>query len=252
MRRSHLLSQAREHRERVREHYEKGVHLTKAAMSYRTILAAYYNLLIPASASVLEVGCGAGDLLSQLNVASKCGVDLSENQVRLAQEKNPDAKFFVQAGEDLDLPEATFDYIIVSETINLAADVQRMFERLSTVSGPETRLIVNFYSSLWRPIVWLSTLMGLRNRQPESNWLSSEDVISLLHLTGWELIRNEPRIVCPVGILGFEQLLNRFLAPLIPAFCLCVFTIARRAPDARRNEKTISVVIPARNEAGNI
>lgn len=252
MKRSRLLNHARAHIERVRTHYEKGIRLTKAAQSYRDILAAYYNLLIPASASVLEVGCGAGDLLSRLNVASKSGVDLSENQVRMAREKNPSARFFVQAGEELDLPEDAFDYIIVSETINLAADVQRMFERLRGISHPETRLIVNFYSSLWRPVIWLGTLMGFRNRQPESNWLSREDVAGLLHLTGWELIRDEPRIACPVKLFGVERLLNRFVAPLTPALCLCVFTIARLAPDTRLNEKTVSVVIPARNEAGNI
>ncbi|MBV8376374.1 MAG: class I SAM-dependent methyltransferase [Verrucomicrobia bacterium] len=145
-------------------------------------------MLIPVSASVLEVGCGAGDLLCRLNVASKCGIDLSASQIRLAEERNPSARFFVQAGEDLDLQGESFDYIIVSETINLAADVQRMFERLRSVSHPETRLIVNYYSSLWRPVIWLGDSIGLRSRQPESNWLSREDVSGLLHLTGWELI----------------------------------------------------------------
>jgi len=252
MERSRLLSTAKAHTETVRKHYEKGIPLTKAGQSYRGILATYYNLLIPSSASVLEVGCGAGDLLSRLNVASKCGVDLSENQVRLAKEKNPEASFFVQAGEDLDLPNLTFDYIIVSETTNQAADVQRMFERLRSVANPETRLIVNFYSSLWRPIIWLGTSIGLRHRQPESNWLSIEDVAGLLHLTGWELVHSEPRIVCPVRLFGLERLLNRFVAPLTPTLCLCVFTIARLARERQRNEKTVSVVIPARNEAGNV
>jgi SAM-dependent methyltransferase len=98
---SYLLNPARAHIETVRRHYEKGIELTRPAQSYRDILAGYYNLLIPASASVLEVGCGAGDLLSRLNVASKCGIDLSERQIRLAKEKNPGARLFVQAGEDL-------------------------------------------------------------------------------------------------------------------------------------------------------
>jgi len=249
---SHLTSQARAHIEAVRAYYERGIRLTRAARSYRDILAAYYNLFIPASASVLEVGCGAGDLLSRMKVASKWGVDVSENQARLAKEKNPGARFFVQAGEELDLPEMAFDYIIVSETVNLAADVQRIFERLKRVSHPGTRLILNFYSSLWRPVIWLGTLAGLRNRQPESNWLSREDVSGLLHLTGWELIRHEPRIVCPVKLFGFEQLLNRFVAPLAPALCLCVFTMARPAADQSPKGKTVSIVIPVRNEAGNI
>src|SRR5271165_2660650 len=120
-----LSDHAKTHLGNVREYYENCGGLTKQARSYRDILAEYYNLLIPASASVLEVGCGGGDLLSRLRAAKRCGVDLSARQIELAKEKIPDGKFYVQAGEDLDLPGESFDYVIVSETVNLAADVQR-------------------------------------------------------------------------------------------------------------------------------
>jgi hypothetical protein len=209
-------------------------------------------LLIPASASVLEVGCGAGELLARLRVAKRCGVDLAPRRIELAKQKIPDGKFYEQAGEDLDLPGETFNYIIVSETVNQAADVQRLCESLKSVSHENTRLIVNIYSSLWRPMIWFGTTIGLRNRQPESNWLSKEDIAGLMHLTGWELIRRESRTLCPVKFFGIERLINRFVAPLFPPLCLAAFTIARPVPLAKRPEKTVSVVIPARNEAGNI
>ena len=249
---SRLSNQARSYLERVRGHYEKRVGLTKAAESYREILAAYYNLLIPPSASVLEIGCGAGDLLARLSVARKTGVDLSEAQIRLAKEKVPAARLFVQAAEELNLPGQTFDYIVISETINFAADVQLLFEKLTEVSDCETRLIVNIYNLLWRPLIALGTALGLRNRQPESNWLSRDDVAGLLHLTGWQVIRHEPRIICPIKLFKVEKLLNRFIAPLAPPLCLSLFTIARPAPAKSMTQKTVSVVVPARNEFCNI
>jgi glycosyltransferase involved in cell wall biosynthesis len=55
-----------------------------------------------------------------------------------------------------------------------------------------------------------------------------------------------------VKLLGVEQVLNRWLAPLLPSLCLSVFTIARIAPAVPRTDKTVSVVVPARNESGNI
>jgi SAM-dependent methyltransferase len=253
MKSGHLLPEySRRHLAKVKAHYETGVTLTKAALSYREMLAHYYNLLITESASVLEVGCGAGDLLARLKASNRTGIDLSEDQIKLAREKIPKGSFYVQAGEDLCLPGQLFDYIVVSETINLAADVQRLFEKLKSASHENTRLLVNMHSALWRPIIWAGTKAGLRNRQPESNWLSKEDVTALLHLTGWELIRHEPRIVCPVKLFGIEELLNRFVAPLTSAFCLSLFTIARLAPEKQPVEKTVSIVLPARNEAGNI
>jgi SAM-dependent methyltransferase len=247
-----LSNQTRIILERVRAHYEKAVGLTRAAESYREILASYYSLLIPSSASVLEIGCGAGHLLARLSAATKVGVDLSEAQIRRAKEKVPAASLFVQAAEELNLPGQIFDYIVVSETINFAADVQLLFEKLREVSDGETRLIVNIYNLLWRPMIAVGTALGLRNRQPESNWFSKNDIAGLLHLTGWEVIRHEPRIVCPIKLFGLEKLLNRFIAPLVGPVCLSLFTIARPAPDKRLAHKTVSIVVPARNESGNI
>jgi glycosyltransferase involved in cell wall biosynthesis len=74
----------------------------------------------------------------------------------------------------------------------------------------------------------------------------------LLHLTGWEVIRHEPRIICPIKLFGLEILLNRFIAPLAAPFCLSLFTIARPVHDKRMAQKTVSIVVPARNESGNI
>src|ERR1700745_1370859 len=86
------------HLDRVRGHYDTCPRISPMAHKYREILARYYNLLIPRSASVLEVGCGAGDLLSRLHARQKAGIDISEAQIKLAREKLPDSKFYVQSG----------------------------------------------------------------------------------------------------------------------------------------------------------
>lgn len=216
------------------------------------MLAHYYNLLIPTSASVLEVGCGGGDLLARLNGSRKCGVDISAAQIQRAREKLPSAEFYIQAGEELNLSDPNFDCIVVSETLNLAVDVQLILERLRAVSPSQTRLLLNVYSALWRPLISLATALGLRARHPESNWLSKDTLSGLLALSGWELIRCESRILCPIKLLGLESLLNRFLGPLLSPLCLSLFAVARPIPDRRQNEKSVSVIIPARNEAGNI
>jgi SAM-dependent methyltransferase len=245
------------HLDRIREHYDHVSKIPSKAQSYRRILARYYNLLIPGWASVLEVGCGAGDLLSRLNARKRVGVDVSETQINLAKENIPGGEFHVQAGETLDLPDQQFDYVVLSETANFAADIQRVLERARTVADTETRLILNIYNVLWRPLIWLATVLGWRNPQPESNWLSKADLQGLLYLSGWEWVRSEARILCPIELLGLERFINRFLAPLCPPLCLSLFVVARPLSNLRqgstpRQERSVSVVIPARNEAGNI
>ena len=61
---------AREHLERVRAFYDTAPTEPQAgARAYRALLAHYYNLLIPRDASILQVGCGDGELLSHLRAA---------------------------------------------------------------------------------------------------------------------------------------------------------------------------------------
>jgi SAM-dependent methyltransferase len=248
-----LSLQAQGHLQKIKAHFDQIASLSPQAISYRRLLARYFNLLVPEDASVLEVGCGAGELLALIKAKSKTGIDLSEHQISRARRRVVDADFMVAGGETLDIPSRLFDYIILSDAINLAADVQRLFERLQSVSHGETRLILNFHSNLWKPLVWLSTFAGLRRKQPECNWLTREDVVGLLRLSDWELIRHEARLLVPIRILGLETPVNRWIAPILSPFCLVNFAVARPVPKLTGNRpRTVSVVIPARNEAGNI
>ena len=222
-----------------------------AAQAYHEMLAHYYNLQIPPDATVLEIGCGDGRLLARLHGRKHVGVDLSDRQIQKARQRMPQTEFHVQAGEALSLDQQ-FDVIIISETINLAADVQLIFERLHHVSHPGTRLIINFFNNLWRPLSALASWAGMRTRQAETNWLSHEDVRNLLALSGWEEVGCSCRILFPFRALGLEVLFNRWLAPLMGPFCLAIFSSARPLPPLAMKQLTVSVIIPARNEAGNI
>lgn len=221
------------------------------ALHYRAQLARYYNQLIPAGASVLEIGCGTGELLARLHAGRKVGVDVSPNQIAAARSVVPAAELHVQAGETLELT-GCFDCIIISDTLNFAADVQRLLEQLQTVAHPDTRLFVNFHNSLWRPLLSLATWVGLKNRQPQNSWLASSDVLNLLQLAGWSPVSRQGRLLLPFRLLGLDYLVNRWIAPLLPWLCLTVFISARPGRGVLAGRPTVSVIIPARNEAGNI
>jgi SAM-dependent methyltransferase len=245
-----LLSAA--HLERVREWYQtKPDELDWASIGYRVILAHYYNLLIPADSSVLEIGSGSGELLGRIKARRRVGIDLSEEQVLRARAKFSECVFDAQAAEYLELFER-FDYIIISDTLNFSADVQQVLERLHNVSHPGTRLIINYPSALWRPAFAIANACGLKRDAPSSNWLTSADVMGLLALADWNPLTVQARILWPARALGFGSFLNRWLAPFLPFFCLTVFCVARSVRSKRAGPLSVSVVIPARNEAGNI
>ncbi len=252
------------HTDDVREHYDSRVKpLSSLAKGYRRLLARYYNVLIPSDSSVLEVGCGTGELLKNLSVNRRIGIDRSGSQIERARTNDPDSEYIVAEGESFTTSD-DFEYIIVSDTINYVEDVQQLFAHLRSQSHPATRLLVNMPNTLWRPLFSLAQVLGLRASQPNNSWLSGKDVENLLHLAQWEVIKTQPRALIPFSGGFIERLINRWLAPILPWFCVTQFVVARpkvlqrsavhhpKQGEISAAEITVSVVVPARNEAGNI
>ncbi len=221
---------------------------------YRGMLAHYYNLMIPPGSSVLEIGCGDGGLLAHIRAERRVGLDLSERRIEQARQTVLDCEFHVGSGELLDLEEK-FDVIILSETINEAADVQLLLQRILAVSHPKTRLLINFFNNLFQPLSALATLLRARGRHLPANWLSTSDLKEILRISGWETVTTNHRILFPFQLRGVDFLLNRCLAPLFPPLCITIFCTARPKPslaDLLSEPLSVSVLIPARNEEGNI
>jgi hypothetical protein len=201
---------------------------------------------------VLEVGCGLGELLAAVRPVHGLGVDFSPAMIELAKARHPELQFQVADAAQFTLTER-FDYILLSDLVNDLPDVQSVLERLRAVSTSSTRLVLNFFSNLWRPVLGAAEKVGLKAPTQQQNWLSSNDVKNLLHLAGWEVIKVQPRILWPARTPGWDWLCNRWLAPLLAPLCVTVVIVARPKPQwAAPRDYSCSVVIPARNEAGNI
>jgi SAM-dependent methyltransferase len=225
--------------------------------SYHRRLAETYRFLVPPGSRVLEIGCGAGDLLAALEPSLGVGVDFSGEMVRLAQERHPHLHVYQMDAQDLSLDEAgPFDAIILSDAVNELWDVQGVFEHLRQFCSPSTRIILNYYSRLWELPLGLARKFGLATPNLQQNWLTPEDVKNLLYLAGFEVIRGWGEILLPLNIPLLAPLFNKVLArlALFRPLTLTNFTLARPRPGGAlpSPEPLVSVIVPARNESGNI
>ncbi|MFQ3225062.1 MAG: SAM-dependent methyltransferase [Lentimonas sp.] len=237
---------------RLKAHYSKPTPNGAWSRAYRRILGNYYRFLIPSGSRLLEIGCGSGELLQHLTERKVAGIDLVEQQISAAKLLLPDAEFTCAAGETATFSQ-TYDYFILSDTLNEAADAQQLLQNLHHAATSETRLVLNIHNTLWRPILGLSAALGLKPKRPQQNWLSTDDLNNLLDLAGWEMVRSDARILIPHELGGLGSLINKFIAPLVPFACLSLFFVARPKQAAVPAESlTVSVIIPARNEKGNI
>jgi SAM-dependent methyltransferase len=219
---------------------------------YQQLVRKQYAFWVPPGLRVLEVGCGLGDLLAAVKPTRGLGMDFSPAMIALARERHPKLEFQVADAVEVSTAEK-FDYILLADLVNDLPDVQAVFERLHSVAEPRTRLVVSFFNNLWRPVLNVAAKLGLKSPTLLQNWLSKDDVTNLLHLAGWEVIKADTRILWPMRIPLWSWLCNRWLAPLLPPFCFTIGLVARPQPRAvPASQYRCSVVVPARNEAGNI
>ncbi len=229
-----------------------GARLRETNRVYQRLIRQHYGFIVPPGQKVLEMGCSLGDLLASVKPGRGVGVDFSSNAIRLARERHPGLEFHC-AGACEFKPAETFDYILLSDLINDLPDVQALLNQLRGMASPRTRLVLNTFNNLWRPFLAVAEKLGLKAPTLTQNWLSKDDVENLLHLAGWEVIKSEPRILWPARLPVVGALLNKWLAPLLPHLCLSIFMTARpKAELVAQGHYRCSVIVPARNEEGNI
>jgi SAM-dependent methyltransferase len=223
---------------------------------YWNSITQYCNYFSHESNSVLEIGCGAGELIHEIKGKRKVGIDFSNPMIEIAKSRFSDVEFHTMPAENPDLNE-TFDLIILSNIIGFADDVQAIFIALKKVCHPNTKIIITYYNFLWEPLVKFAEITGIKRKTPNQNWLLQQDIKNLLSLAGFEVYRKVNAMMFPFYIPLLSPFLNRFLVrlPLFRLLALNTYSFAKPVAVATASSEkkyTVSIVIPARNEAGNI
>jgi SAM-dependent methyltransferase len=227
----------------------------------RTVAAGYHQRLrqvfaqiVPAHGRVLEIGCGQSALLAALRPRFGVGVDFSREALSSAGATHTNLLFVEADGHSLPFRPGAFDVIILSDLVNDLWDVQRVLEEVRRLATARTRVILNCYSRVWELPLRLLKALGLSAPLLTQNWLTTDDVASLLRLAGLDLIRHWEEVLLPIQVPVIEPLANRVLVRMWPFYFAAVsnFFVARSESSSESALPTVSVVVPARNEAGRV
>jgi len=226
---------------------------------YQGYLHRLYRFLVPEGLRILELGCAEGDLLAALKPSYGVGVDFSPAMLEIAEKRHPDLHYIACDAHHLHkdvnpaLLSEPFDVIILSDFINDAWDVLQLFKNLKHFCSADTRVLVNFHSHLWEHPFKLLQKAGAVTPRLTQNWFTPGDTADLFSLAGFQVIRSFDDYLFPFSVPLLSGFCNRFLAKLWPFSTLDLFhvQVARLMPDVSPL-LSVSVIIPARNEAGNI
>lgn len=221
---------------------------------YNDILR-FFRFSVPENSRVLELGFDDGWLLYALKPSRGVYLGISEILNEQGHIRHPELVFVADKSfGDMPLDEE-FDYIILSNIIGSVTDLQVFFNRLVKVSTERTRIIVTYYNYLWQPFIRLAEKVGLKQKQPVLNWLSKEDIVLLLDLAGFEVVKQGQRLLIPKYIPVISWLFNRVFArfPILNKLNFWNYVIVRPRPNYEKaGDYSVSVIVPARNEKGNI
>jgi len=224
-------------------------------------LAEALRRLVPADATVLEAGSGGGDLLAALPNPVRRGIDYLPEVVERARARHPEIAFSVgdvtaPAAGARDREDDRHDAIICDRLCHSVLDVKALLLGLKRRLAPGGRIYLTAFNYLWEVPARLAELGGWKREAPTANWFSDTDFRNLFDIAELEVVRFEDRLLLPLDAPGAGTALNRYLVRLPGAHVLSLYRIYvlrdRRAEPAAARRPSVSVVVPARNEAGNV
>jgi hypothetical protein len=172
-----------------------------------------------------------------------------------ARSRHPDLTFIQADAHEFQLGEA-FDVIILSDLMNDVWDVQQVLATVERHCTPSTRVVMSFFSQLYEWPLRVVRRFKLARPNLQQNWLAPEDVLNLLTLSGLESIRRDQEELWLLRTPGVDAFFNRFLVRFWPFRSLALSNVLVARPMASgvapAEPPGVSVIVPARNEAGNI
>jgi len=242
------------------EHFENlAVKYTKYRKRYKYFwrnIVKYCNYYIQDENTVIEIGCGNGDSLSEMKGKEKTGIDFSPKMIELAKECHPDIEFHNMLAEEITLNKK-YDVVLLTGVMGYFDNVLDVLNSIKKICHPRTRIIISYYNQFWEPILRLGELFGFKKRSPRKNWLSKHDIANLLYMADFEAFRTTRSLLLPINIPIISYIFNRYIArlPFFNSMCVNKFINARpifHQKEDMRQEYSTTIVIPARNESGNI
>ncbi len=202
----------------------------KNAYYYRNLIALYRSL-IPMGSSVLEIGCGTGDILTKLGVREGKGIDVSHEMIEIARKKHADKKEVTFAREDIHDSNTTYqmEYIFLADVLEHVHDVPRFLSQLARRISPRTKVIVSLANPIWEPLLMLTEKLGMKMPEGPHHRHPIPELEILFVQAGLKIEKKGFRLLIPKDMPGADWVNARFYHnPLLARFGFTVYWILGR------------------------
>ena len=197
--------------------------------------------IIPVGAgSVLDIGCGTGDLLAFLDPKMGVGIDVSTGMVDIARKKYPKFKFQVSPIE-MFKTDMTFDFVLFIDVIEHVQDLESTFKHLAALVGSQTQLVLMMANPSWEPVLLPLEWMGKKMPEGPHYRPSEREVKRLLQKNGLRIEVHSYRQLIPMNIGALSRIINSmfYKVPILRRLGLTEIMICRKQDGMLRQQNLV-------------
>jgi len=197
------------HFEGLAEEYD---HWKRKNSYYYLNLKSLFRSLIPLQASVLEIGCGTGDILASLEPRRGLGVDISAKMIDLASRKHAaDARLRFQVLDAASLRGIVdYEYIALADVLEHIPDLEAFFSHLAAICAPHTRLVISLANPFWEPLLMAAEKMGWKMPEGPHTRLTLTDNEAIFLRHRFRILDKGYRLLIPRQVPGADWINARF------------------------------------------
>lgn len=142
---------------------------------------------------------------------------------------------------------------LLNGNFNSSLDIQALLQTGGDHMNRSDRVVVVVYNHYLASVYRFADRMGWRSGPPCTTFVTRTNLEQLAQLSGFEVVRLRPAVYLPWHFFGIGTVVNAVM-PVIPGlrWLSLVAVVVLRPVKAMTQPPSVTVVIPARNERGNI
>jgi len=179
---------------------------------------------------------------------------LEKDDGKLFSDVQCDHKEVVDEIESIEPLEDTARRVIVlNGNFNFQDDIQELLTQISNKTGRGDRIAVVLCNPYFRWINRLANVMKVGKPEDKATFVTNADLQNLTKLCQFEIVRLRSIGFVPFSIFGVGDFINKILSAIPVIRWLSIDSLVVLKPIKQFDSKpSLSIVIPARNESGNI
>lgn len=145
--------------------------------------------------------------------------------------------------------------VLLNGNFNHSLDIQGLLRGIRGEVDRNARVIAVLYNPYFAAVYRLANRLGLRGGPTPTTFVTHTDLENIARLSGFRVVRTRASVYSPLRLFGLGTLVNRIL-PAMPLLrhlnFASIVVLAANVTPPPQERPSISVIVPTRNERGNI